>query len=162
MQLFGTLKVSLANIRGLAIQCHALDLSAHHLLLDTTHDDSSGKTKEAYEELYSGQLLSLAITLRTLFYQGADHRSTAPHIAHCGILFREGKDFDEAVEFSIKDVCDKIIHAESFSRTLEQGVEKPTTTVRGTEQSGREWELSLSVSLFAEGVLNWVEHVAKA
>ena len=162
MQLLGTLKIPFSLVRSLAIQCHALDISAHHLLLDTTHNDKRGQTRRTYEELYSSQLLSLAIALRTLFYQGVDHVGTIEYIAHCGLLFKEGEKFDEAIAFSIKDVCDKIIHAASVNRYLEHDVEKPTTTIRGTDQGGQEWDLSLSVSFFAEGTLNWLEQLEQA
>lgn len=156
MKLLGTHKVSFETVRSLAIQCHALDLSAYHLLLDSTHADSDGKTKAAYEELFTNQLLALAIAIRTKFYQGIPHKTTSRYVQHCGFLYKHDKSTEESLLFSIKDVCDKIIHAEAISRQLEQGVEKPTTTLRGRHDKA-EWELSLSMSLFTEGVLNWVQ-----
>lgn len=158
MELLGTHKVSFEAVRSLAIQCHALDLSAYHLLLDSTHTDKDGKTKVAYEEIFTNQLLALAIAVRTKFYQGIPHKTTSRYVQHCGFLYRNDKGNEESLLFSIKDVCDKIIHAEAISRQLEQGVEKPTTTLRGRYDK-MEWELSLSISLFTEGVLNWVQDV---
>ena len=41
---------------------------------------------------------------------------------------------------------------------MEKDVKKQITTLRGRDPRDKsEWELGLSVSLFTEGVLNWVE-----
>lgn len=160
MKLLSHHKVSFDLLRSLAIQCHALDISAYHLLADSTHSDKDGKTKATYEELFTSQLLSLAIALRTKFYQGLDHKSTTVYVSHCGLLYKYKQKQEETLNFSIKDVCDKIIHADEVSRYLENGVEKPTTTLQGKDNRDKsKWELSMSVSLFAEGVLNWVRDV---
>lgn len=120
------------------------------------------KTKSAYEELLTTRLLSLAIALRTKFYQGLDHRSTISHISHCGLLYRYKNNREETLNFSMKDVCDKIIHADSIIRYLEPDVQLPTTTFSGADpRSNSTWELSMSVSLFAEAILNWI-HCAEA
>ena len=156
MQLLGTLKVSNESLRGLAIQCHALDVAAYHLLYDSTHEDANGETKRAYEELLTAQLLNLAIGLRTKFYQGADVKATVRYVQHCGILFKYKGSLEETATFSFKDVCDKIIHADSVYRYVESSAERPTTNFRGRAQDKTEWELCLSVSLFAEAVLNWL------
>ena len=160
MELLGTHKVTFEEIRSLAIQCHALDISAYHLFVDSTHEDNSEKTKSAYHDLMTRKLLGLAIALRTKFYQGLDHEGTIPYVAACGLMYKHKKDIEENVAFSMKDVCDKIIHADSVSRYMEKGVEKPTTALRGKDNRDKsEWELSMSVSLFAEGVLNWVQDI---
>lgn len=159
MKLHGTHKVSFDTVRSLAIFCHALDISAYHLLYDSTHTDKDGRTKATYEELLTTQLLALAIALRTKFYQGQDHEATVPYVLHCGFLFKYKNGKEQSVTFSIKDVCDKIIHANAVFRHLERGVEKPTTTLQGQAQDKSEWELSMSISLFAEAVLNWVQDV---
>ena len=160
MELLGTHKVSFESVRALAVQCHALDIAAYHLLSDSTHEDKSGKTKTTYEELFTFQLLALAIALRTKFYQGENHKATVRYVSHCGFLSNYKNNAENPLEFSFKDVCDKIIHASTVSRHLERGVQKPTTTLRGQAQGNKfEWELSISVSLFAEAVLNWVQDV---
>ena len=159
MELLGSHKVSFASVRALAIQCHALDLSAYDLLFTSTQVDKDEKTKNAYEEQFTSQLLTLAIALRTKFYQGYDHRSTISYVSHCGLLYKYGKNAEATEHFSIKDVCDKIIHANKVKKYLEAGIEKPTTSLCGKAQDGSLWELSMSVSLFAEAVLNWVRDV---
>lgn len=110
--------------------------------------------------MFTSNLLNLAITLRTKFYQGSDHTSTVPYVSHCGLLYKYRDNNEETINFSIKDICDKIIHADSVIRYLENEIKLPTTTFCGTAQNGKSsWELSMSVSLFTEGVLNWIHDV---
>lgn len=160
MELLGKLRVSFDEIRALAIQCHALDITAYHLFVDSTHDDKSGKTKFAYQDLMSRQFLGLAIALRTKFYQGLDHKDTYRYIAASGLMYKQKKGAEKSVAFSIKDVCDKIIHADTVSRYMEKGIDKPVTSFRGHEGRNKsDWELGMSVSLFTEGVLNWLQDI---
>lgn len=161
MELLGTHKVTFDHIRSLAIQCHALDITAYHLFMDSTHEDKSKKTMSTYQDLMTEKLLGLAIALRTKFYQGLDHNETVRYVGPCGLMFKHEGNVEKNVAFSMKDVCDKVIHADNVSRHLEDGVEKPTTSLQG-QQAGTEWELSMSVSLFAEAVLNWVQDVEEA
>ena len=80
MNVLGTYRVSWEAVRRLAIECHALDSTAHRLLIDTTLDDTVGKNRIAYEELVTEKLLALAIALRMKFYQGEDPAETASRI----------------------------------------------------------------------------------
>ncbi|MEQ8354155.1 MAG: hypothetical protein RH942_01345 [Kiloniellaceae bacterium] len=160
MELLGTLKVPTDEIRKLAIYCYALDIAAYHLFVDGTHEDKSGRTKSIYGEQLSRQLLNLAIALRTKFYQGYNHIDTARYVTQCGFLDKKKQEAGVTVQFSIKDVCDKIIHSDRVMRQMEKGVEKPTTTFQGRDGRDKsDWELSMSVSLFTEAVLNWVQDV---
>ncbi len=163
MELLGTHKISFDLLRSLAIQCHGLDISAYHLFIDSTNSDTDGKAKSIYEELFTSQLLSLAIALRTKFYLGLDYKSTIPYVSHCAFLYEYKSDSEEPLNFSMKDICDKIIHADNIFRPMESGVEKPTTILRGKDKRNKsDWELSISVSLFAEAVLNWVRDIESA
>ncbi len=155
MELLGTHKVTFDEIRSLAIQCHALDISAYHLFVDSTHKDNSGITKSTYHDLFTRQLLGLAIALRTKFYQGIKHEDTASYVTASGRMNKPKDGVEEFVNFSMKDVCDKIIHADSVSRSMEKDDKKPITIIRGEHFDKLDWELTLSVSLFTEGVLNW-------
>lgn len=159
MDLLGTHKVSFNTVRALAIKCHALDLSAYHLLFTSTHTDKNGRSKITYEELFTSELLALAIALRTKFYQGYSHQNTSSYVSHSGLLYKFGKSAEVSENFSIKDVCDKIIHANSVQKYLSADDEKPTTTLSGQAQDKSTWQLSMSVSLFTEGVLNWIDDV---
>jgi hypothetical protein len=156
MDLFGTHRVSLAQVRRMAVRCYALEMAAHPLLLNGTHDDPSGATKAAYEELFTEELLALAIALRTKLYQGLDPSSSARFINPCGFLYRFGKHGESTDLFTVKDVCDKIIHASTVQKYLEADVPEPTIVLEGTQNHVR-WQLSFSVSLFIEGLLNWLD-----
>lgn len=161
MHVLGTHRVSFDSIRRLAIECHALDRVALPLLTDATHEDMTGRTKEVYEELFTSRLLALAIAIRTKFYQGMDAKRTSKFAEHCGLLYRtSGRVADGPIPLTIKDVCDKIIHAESIAKMLDSELEAEIVELKGTEFRGRlkqEWSLGLSVALFCEGVLNWID-----
>ncbi len=146
---------SFEAVRALAIPCHALDLSGGELLFAGAHADRDEKTKNAYLEQFTSLLLRVAIALRTKFYQGYDDRSTLAYVAHCGSLFTLGEASEESVEFSMKDVCGKIIHAVTFEKYLEAQSERSPTTLSGKTQDGTGWKLSLFVSQSAEAGLNW-------
>jgi hypothetical protein len=155
MDLFGTHRISVEAIRRLAVECHALDVSAVRLLIDTTVDEV-GCIRTTYEELFSEKLLSLAIALRTKFYQGVQANGTERFVEHSAFLLVTDEEMIKA--FTIKDVCDKVIHAESITRPLDDGTAQPVTQVRGTQQ-GTPWVLHISTGLFCEGVLNWLASI---
>jgi len=155
MKFQGSHVSSFQAIRALAIQCHALDLSGGELLFASTHADRDERTRSIYQEQFTSLLLRLAIAIRTKFYQGYDDRSTISYVAHCGSLFRYVQAKEESVEFSMKDICDRIIEAVTFEKDLEGEIEKAPTTLSGRSPEGVEWELSVFVGLFAEAVLNW-------
>jgi len=153
MDLFGKHRISLDSIRRLAIECHALDSGAVGLLIDTTVDNTN-RVRGIYEEIFSEKLLSLAISLRTKFYQEIPSKGTEEYIQNSAFLLVTDK--EEIQLFTIKDVCDKIIHADSVTRPLDDGTRQPITQIRGI-QKGTPWTLHISTSLFCEGVLNWLE-----
>lgn len=159
MELLGIYKISFDTLRSAAIQCYALDTAAYPLLLDSTHACKTGKTQSIYEELFTEQLLAFAIALRTKFYQGLDYKNTASYISAAGLLYKYKNNTEETITFSVKDICDKIIHANKISRTLEPGISLPTTTFHGCDIDKSKWELSISVTLFMEGVLSWLQDI---
>jgi hypothetical protein len=160
VNVLGTHKVSWDAVRRLAIECHALDSAAFPLLSDSILDDKVDKTRAAYEELFTERLLAFAIALRTKFYQGVSSAETARYSRDCGLLYRLEREVEQGpVEFTFKDVCDKIIHADSIQKSVESARDAEITTLHGTEQRrGKKvaWRLGLSVTLFTECVLNWV------
>ncbi|PPK73891.1 hypothetical protein B0F87_1132 [Methylobacter tundripaludum] len=161
IDLHNKLNVPMHQIRSLAIQCHALDEAPHSLMFKS--QIPSQKTISAYEEIFASTLLSLAITIRTKFYQGIESKSTNKYIKNCGTLYKNHKLSDSdpiEFEFTIKDVCDKIIHASSITRPLEKEENQPTTLICGTRQEKLpEWELYIVISEFCIGVLNWIEEI---
>ena len=72
MKLEGGQTVSLTGIRALAVECHALDLSAKELLCFPIQCDDTGLTRATYDEFLTSKMLALAIALRTKFYSKGD------------------------------------------------------------------------------------------
>lgn len=162
MKILGKHKVSTDFIRSLTIDCYALDLSAHHLLVGGIHSDGSPRTKEIYEEKISTSLLSLAVAVRTRLYQGVESLVECPDISCIG-FYKSDRNKDKA-RVSIKDVCDKIIHANSIDREFEEienADSRPMTFIKGSYHN-KPWQLDISVSMFCEYVLNWIDKMENA
>jgi hypothetical protein len=125
----------------------------------STYDASSEATKAVFQNLVSGTLLNLAVAIRVNIYQGKlpNHQENCP-LTHCGFYYDNEEMFCK--EFTIKDVCDKIIHADTFSKEAFPpkmlGNAKMTIQLKGTHQS-RLWTLDLSIELFTEAVLNYLD-----
>ena len=153
-------RVSYEAIRSLAIECHALDLSAFTLLVEGTHQPSRS-TKIAYEELVTSKLLLLAIALRTKFYLGISNADTGKYVNDCGFLDATCKGTEAPRPFGIKDICDKIIHADEVERKFTDGKNGIVTILRGSQRSST-WTFHISMSLFSEAVLNWLDDLPDA
>jgi hypothetical protein len=156
VQLLGKHKLSTSLIRSLCIDCLSLDLVAFNLFVDGIHADNAEKTQIIYEEKLSTSLLNLAVAVRTLIYQG---HTEFKNIDYCG--FYESNNAKDRASVTIKDICDKLIHADSIERELESlkyPDKKPTTTINGIHGK-KQWALDISVSLFCESVLNWVNEI---
>lgn len=163
MQVLGTHKVSWDSVRRLAIECHALDAAAFPLLNDSVLNDKAGKIKTIYEELLTERLLALAIALRTRFYQGVDPESTKRYSNDCGLLYTAEFAFEDGPhEFSFKDICDKIVHADCVVKSVQTDRDAEITTFIGRQKRNGKfvgWRLALSVTLFSECLLNWIEGI---
>jgi hypothetical protein len=161
MIILGKHKQSLDLIRSLAITSHALDLSAEHLFVSGTYNNKGPFVKEIYDGLLSTHLLQLAVAIRTNIYQGLLEGDSEKFVTHCGFLDIEDGEKERTVPFSIKDVCDKIIHADKISRELSDesvGSGRSVTVILGSR--GKEkWKMSISIELFCEAVLNWLDDV---
>lgn len=160
MDILGTHKVSWETVRRLSIECHALDSAAYPLFTDSILNDKTAKNRATFEELFTEKLLALAIALRAKFYQGLDYKETSYYANDCGLLYKiDGEKEDGPFEFTFKDVCDKIIHADKIEKFVGSSHEAEITTFYGAELRGRKkvpWKLGLSVTLFTECVLNWI------
>jgi hypothetical protein len=159
MELRGQHAVSFQAVRALAIECHALDLSAYELLLFPVHVDSRGLTRATYDELLTSKMLALAIALRTKFYQGTLYQGTEKYLEHVGFLEWEPKVSTSGWKFTLKDACDKIIHADSVIRKFDGAEHKPLTILTGAAPGGVKWTLGFSLAAFADSVLWWLEDV---
>ena len=158
MELRGQHAVSFQAVRALAIECHALDLSAYDLLLFPVHNDSRGLTRTTYDELLTSKMLALAIALRTKFYQGVPHEGTESYLAHVCAYEQERKGTAES-HLTLKDACDKIIHADSVVRQFKEEQQRPLTILTGVAQDKAKWTLSFSLAHFADSILWWLEDV---
>ena len=162
MELQGRHTVSLAEIRSLAIELHALDLSAKELLFFGIHRDDNGLTRSAYDELLTRKMLSLAVALRTKFYQGLPYQGTEKYMENVGFLELETKTVTKGWKFTIKDVCDKIIHADSVRRKFDGDWTQPLTILEGTGPGMVKWTLGFSLALFSDCLLWWLNEQNEA
>jgi hypothetical protein len=161
MELHGRHSVSFDTIRALAIECHALDLSASELLFFSVHADDNGSTRQAYDELLTSKMLALAIALRTKFYQGTPYRDTESYMEHVGFLEVETRTVTKGWKFTIKDVCDKIIHADSVRRQFDGDWSQPLTVLEGSGPGTAKWIMGFRLAHFADCLLWWLnEHEA--
>jgi len=155
-------KISYDFIRSLAIECHALDKTAFWLFVAGIHSDECQRTKKVYQEKFTASTLHLAVAIRTLLYQGIESKVACPNIQQCGFFERENEEND--VSFNIKDVCDKIIHADYFERKVEgcnitpNADTNPLTWISGKSRN-KEWHLQISLNMFCESVLNWINEL---
>lgn len=165
MDLLGTHKVSYEAIRRLSIECYALARSGQSLLQTSAYEDRYGRTKALYEELFSEKLLQLAIAIRTKFYQGADHRRTSGFLEDTGTLFKGTSAEDETTPpYTLKDVCDKIIHATAVYLVLEDDFYFTYISLHGEQSTGRKtetWMLTLVPETF-EGILGWLDAISES
>ncbi len=162
IELFGKHKISSGFVKSLSIDCLSLDLVAFNLFVDGIHFDGSDRTKQIYEEKLSTSLLSLAVAVRTLLYQGIEEKASCPNVTCCG--FYESDNPEDKALVSIKDICDKIIHADSIARYFEKTQEvdqNPITSIKGMHNK-KSWNLEISISLFCEAILNWMDKLEKA
>jgi hypothetical protein len=127
-------------------------------LLFPVHNDSRGLTKSTYDELLTSKLLALAIALRTKFYQGTPYKGTDKYLDHVINYEQDGK-LPGEINFTIKDACDKIIHADSIVRQFKNEQQKPLTILTGVAQGGVKWTLSFSLAHLADSILWWLEDV---
>lgn len=152
----GAYSIGTDHIRALALQCHALDLQFDRLFNTDTICGNSDKIYQTYNRLLSINLLNLAISIRVELKSEAKYTQKDGEIAACA-LFENGKPKDQG-RFSIKDLCDKLIHAESIRKPREKSVEGASCDLSGSYQ-GHQWHLGLGVQIFCEFVLQWLDEI---
>lgn len=168
LDLHGKLTISFETIRRLAIQCHALDISTQELFYSNSKISDNKIIQDSYSAIYSETVLNLAIAIRTKIYQGYEQFKSSKYTNQIGSLYIYNKlgnydtttdDFSEK-DFSIKDVCDKIIHSTMFSRSISPGEEQPTTMITGKEVSNRKgWELYVDMAKFCLVILEVIDDI---
>jgi len=154
----GKYNVGIDHIRSLAITCHALDGQFDKLFNAGAICGNSQKVVASYDQLLSVSLLNLAIFVRVALSNEPAYRSATSGATACGLFETGAPEKDGG--FSIKDVCDKLIHADNIFKPVEPGVEGACCRLRGTYRE-KPWEFSLGVSIFSEIVLKWLDDIEK-
>jgi hypothetical protein len=120
--------------------------------------DKSPALVESYERLFAAALINLAISIRVSLSREPEYLSLTSGVQASG-LFETGA-HRTGQAFSVKDVCDKIIHADEIFKPSEVGVCGAGCRLRGSHH-GAPWEFGLGVSIFCEFVLAWLDRIEK-
>jgi len=152
----GSYNIGTDHIRALAIQCHALDIQFDRLFNADSICGYSDRIYETYNRLLSTCLLNLAISIRVSLKAEPKYSRTDAGISNCGIFEDPGPHGDGS--FSLKDVCDKLIHAEQIFKPIERGVQGAGCQLIGRHR-GKRWELGLGVQILCEYVLKWLDEI---
>jgi len=152
----GRYRIGTERIRSLAVTCHALDTQFDRLFNAETICGKSDALFNSYNELFATHLLSLAISIRVALSDLPEYRSMTSGVRSCG-LFDAGAPREDG-GFAVKDVCDKVIHADDIFKPVETGVRGAGSRLRGTHY-GKPWEFGLGVSIFCEYLLDWLDRI---
>ncbi|MEO9524669.1 hypothetical protein [Marinobacter alexandrii] len=160
-ELFGRYRQDFNEIRRLCLICHGLDLSTSTLSTEYSTWKLSEPTNITLQTLVSSTLLHLAIALRTNLYQKSIKGSDIL-LERSAWLYYD-KELKEAPA-TLKQVCDKIIHADTFSKSrypghLSSHEDKIATQIRGTEQNRKAWTMNLVIDLLAEDILALLDDI---
>lgn len=149
------------EIRRICLQCHGLDLTSNKLFTDSTYTASSGRTKSVLHSMLSSSLLNLAVSIRVNLYQGSIGNRSIPLETMAADFYEDNELITKSV--TIKDVCDKIIHAESvtksaFPKGLLPQDTKNTFQLKGANRK-KAWTLNLCLELFVESILMLLDEI---
>ena len=152
----GRYNVGIDHIRALAITCLALEGQFDTLFNSQSICGHSPRITDSYDRLFSVSLLNLAISIRVSLSGEPEYKNENSGVDACG-AFESGAP-KEAGGFTVKDVCDKIIHATNISKPIERGVIGACSRLSG-HYNNKPWEFDLGVSIFCEWVLKWLEEI---
>jgi hypothetical protein len=152
----GAYEIGTDHIRALAIQSHALDTQFDKLFNSGTICDKSEATVRTYNRLFLTTLLSLAVAIRVSLAKEPEYLSQGRFSA--AGLFVEGGAPGNTTGFALKDICDKIIHAHKIFKPIEHAVQGASCELQG-EYRGKPWVFGLSVLIFSECVLQWLDQL---
>jgi hypothetical protein len=148
------------EIRRLCLLCHGLDLTSSLLFTGSSYTTPSENTKSAMHSLLSSHMLNLAVAIRINLYQkNIDNSLISKDTMAVGYY----EDDLVVKSATIKDVCDKIIHAESVTKPilpkwLLDGNTKISFQLKGTHNK-KSWTLDLCLSLFVEKILAAIDEL---
>ena len=143
------------EVRRLCLQCHGLDLTSSCLFTDSTYKKPSDRTRSVLHSMLSTALLNLAVSIRVNLYQGAIENPLIPLDTMAADYYEDDELISKSI--TIKDVCDKIIHADTVTKSIfPKGLlykdAKITFQLKGTNRK-KAWTLNLCLELFAELIL---------
>ena len=155
------------EIRRHCIICHGLDLTSSDLFSKPNDKKPSNKTRSVLHGMLSSALLNLAISIRINLYQNTIKNQSIPLNTLAASYYED----DELIykETTIKDICDKIIHADSVSKSVlpsdltrihvEEKIHE-TIQLKGTKNKKR-WTVDLCLDLFAEEILKLLDKIER-
>ncbi len=154
-------KQDFAEVRRLCLLCHGLDLTSSNLFTGSTYTNPSDQTKSVLHSLLSSSLLNLAVSIRVNLYQGLIENKTIPLEAMAADYYEDSELITKSV--TIKDVCDKIIHADTVKKPVfPEGLLAHdvilTFQLKGMCRK-KTWTLNLCLELFTEGVLILLDEI---
>nr|WP_319491062.1 hypothetical protein [uncultured Desulfobacter sp.] len=152
-------KQDFSEIRRLCLQCHGLDLTSTKLFASSSGSGVSLETKSVLHSMLSGSLLNLAVSIRVNLYQDNFENELIPLSSLAASILTE--DNLEYKEITIKDVCDKIIHADSVTKPIisNEHLDKDhhvCIQFKGKHHK-RFWTMDICLDLFAEHVLSMLD-----
>jgi hypothetical protein len=159
-EIFETDKQDYGEIRRLCLICHGLDRISDELFENPSCDCDSEETKKVFHKLMSGSLKKLAIAIQRNIYHKNLKRKDYPILAGGSSYYVNYRHVSK--DFNIKDICDKIINADSVSNDLiptEDFGDRKITTLFTGEHHGEAWALYLSVECFVEAILNFLDRL---
>ncbi|ALS99314.1 hypothetical protein [Lacimicrobium alkaliphilum] len=160
-EILGKHRQDFDEIRRLCLICHGLDLSTSSFSFGLSEWTISESTSLVLQNVVSSHVLQLAIALRTNLYQKRIPYSDEP-LAQSSWLY-----YDEELRerpATLKQVCDKIIHADSVSKNvypkvLTEHTDKICTQFKGKEFSKGSWTMNVAIDVFAEEVLHILDEI---
>ena len=156
-ELLGSHRQDFSEIRRLCLICHGLDNSADTIFSGSIYTSPSDEFRCVFQNLMSGSLLNLAVALRVNGYQAAVDVSRDLSI-QCASLYWEPDLIVKQV--SIKDVIDKIIHADFLSKETSYGTSTEAPRVmmqlKGVHRK-RKWILDINIQYFVEVILELID-----
>lgn len=159
-RMFSQHKQSVGEIRRLALLCYGLDMGSTKLKDGSSMLELDPKSQEVLHEQISCHLLSLAVALRVNFYQKSLLELANHDIRNYAGMY--WMDEYVIVKTTVKDVCDKIIHADIFSKSVSphqfSNGAYSTIQMQGKHHK-RSWVLDLCVALFCEKILHIISNL---
>ncbi|WP_434929893.1 hypothetical protein ACRWQM_10175 [Shewanella sp. HL-SH5] len=158
--IFGYHKQDFNEIRRLCLICHGLDLTTSSLSSTTSRLIMSKSVENTLHNLVSSNLLSLVIAIRVNLYQGVIDQPNLD-LPDSAWLYYDAKLVEQPA--TLKQVCDKIIHADSFSKTVPpSGLIDPDCRIavqfKGVEFK-KAWTLNVVLESFVEDILTLLDSI---